>query len=87
MEALGRRSSKEDIFTVWGWVMDVLRPGGSKSHRSQVNQVPISTIISLHSIHQPWADEYKYSVSGFHRVCPSSFSLCHCGRWPCSLQK
>jgi hypothetical protein len=43
----------EGIPTVRGWDMDVLEQGGSKSHCIQVIQVPISTTISLHSIHQP----------------------------------
>ena len=87
MGVLNRRSSKEGIFTVRGGVMGVHRPGGSKSHCSQVIQVPISNIISLRSIHQPRADEYRYSVSGFQSVCPSSFPFDHCVRWPCSLSK
>jgi len=53
--------------------MGVLVQSGSKSHCNQVVQVPISTTISLQSIHQPQAVEQGYSVSGFLCFCPSSF--------------
>ena len=53
MAVLNSRGSGEGIPTVRGWDMGVLEQGDSKSHCIQVIQVPISTTISLHSIHQP----------------------------------
>ena len=56
VRVLARRSSKEGIFAVRGRVMGVHKLGGSKSHSSQVIQVPISTIIfaSFHSPAEGW---------------------------------